>query len=152
MPSSYAGVRASAQPLGITMNGNTSLLLVVLGAVPVVLSLFVWPRIARAQQDPDAQVLAQLRKAGSDLSKPHPIEFFLYVPTKEAAGRLESQVRALHFETKVRPAAQGSQWVVLATKSMVPKQADLVLVRQKFTALAAAEKGEYDGWGTPMVK
>jgi hypothetical protein len=132
------------------MNGNTSLLLVVLGAV--VLGLFVWPRIARAQQDPDAQVLAQLKKAGSDLSKPHPIEFFLYVPTKEAAGRLESQVRALHFETKVQPAAQGSEWVVLATKSMVPKQADLVLVREKFTALAAAEKGEYDGWGTPVVK
>jgi hypothetical protein len=132
------------------MNGNTSLLLVVLGAV--VLGLFVWPRIAKAQQDPDAQVLAQLRKAGSDLSKPHPIEFFLYVPTKEAAQRLESQVRALHFESKVQPAAQGSQWLVLATKSMVPKQADLVLVRQQFTALAAAEKGEYDGWGTPVVK
>jgi hypothetical protein len=132
------------------MNGNTSLLLVVL--IVVVLGLFVWPRIARAQQDPDAQVLAQLRKAGSDLSKPHPIEFFLYVPTKEAAQRLESQVRALHFETKVQAAAQGSQWLVLATKSMVPKQEDLVLVRQQFTALAAAEKGEYDGWGTPVVK
>ena len=132
------------------MNGNTSLLLVVLGAV--VLGLFVWPRIVKAQQDPDAQVLAQLRKAGSDLSKPHPIEFFLYAPTKEAAQRLESQVRALHFETKVQPAAQGSQWLVLATKSMVPKQADLVLVRQQFTALAAAERGDYDGWGTPVVK
>lgn len=24
----------------------------------------------------DAQVVAQLRKAGSDLSKPHPVEFF----------------------------------------------------------------------------
>jgi len=132
------------------MNGNTSFLLVVLGAV--VLGLFVWPRIAKAQQDPDAQVLAQLRKAGSDLSKPHPIEFFLYVPTKEAAQKLESQVRALHFETKVQPAAQGSLWLVLATKSMVPKQADLILVRQQFAALAAVEKGEYDGWGTPVVK
>jgi hypothetical protein len=132
------------------MNGSTSLLLVVLGAVA--LGFFVWPRIAKAQQDPDAQVLAQLRMAGPDLSKPHPIEFFLYAPTKEAAQRLESQVRALHFETKVQPAAQGSQWLVLATKSMVPKQADLVLVRQQFSALAAAEKGEYDGWGTPVVK
>jgi len=133
------------------MNGSTSLLLVVLGAV--VLGLFVWPRIANAQQDhPDAQVLAQLRKAGSDLSKPHPIEFFLYAPSKEAAQRLEAQVRALHFETKVQPAAQGSEWLVLATKSMVPRQADLVSVREKFTALAAAEKGQYDGWGTPVVK
>ena len=129
------------------MNGNTSLLLVVLSAL--VLGLLVWPRIAKAQQDPDAQVLAQ---AGSDLSKPHPTELFLYARTNEAAQRLESQVRALHFETKVQPAVQGSQWLALATKSMVPKQADLVLVRRQFTALAAAEKGEYDGWGTPVVK
>src|SRR5689334_7732191 len=132
------------------MNGSTSLLVVVLGAV--VLGLFVWPRIANAQQDPDAQVLAQLRKAGSDLSKPHPIEFFLYAPSKEAAQKLELQVRALHFETKVQPAAQGSEWLVLATKSMVPKHADLVSIREKFTALTAVEKGEYDGWGTPVVK
>jgi len=132
------------------MNGNTSLLLAVIGAV--VLGLFAWPRIARAQQDPDAQVLAQLREAGSDLSKPHPIEFFLYAPTKEAAERLESKVRALHFQTKVQPAAQGSEWLVLATKSMILKVADLASVREKFTALAAAEKGVYDGWGTPVVK
>ena len=132
------------------MNGSSSLLLAVLGAV--VLGLLVWPRIAKAQQDPDAQVLAQLRKAGSDLYKPHPIEFFLYAPTKEAAERLEQKVRALHFETKVQPSAQGSAWLVLATKSMLPNQADLVLLREQFTALAAAEKGEYDGWGTPVVK
>ena len=132
------------------MNGNTSLLAVVLGAV--VLGFLVWPRIARAQQDPDAQVLAQLKMAGSDLSKPHPMEFFLYAPTKEAAERLELKVQALHFETKVQPAAKGPDWLVLATKSMVPKQADLALIREQFTALAAAEKGEYDGWGSAVVQ
>lgn len=131
------------------MTGNTSLLIVLLGAV--VLGVFLWPRVARAQQDPDAQVLVQLKKAGSDLSKPHPIEFFLYAPSKEAADRLASKVRVLHFDAKVEPAAQGSQWLVLATKSMVPTQADLVSIREQFTALATAEKGEYDGWGTPVV-
>ena len=131
------------------MNGNTSFLVLLLGAV--VLGLFLWPRVAKAQQDPDAQVLVQLKRAGSDLSKPHAIEFFLYAPTKEAADRLASRIKALNFEAKVEPAAQGSQWAVLATRSMVPKHADLVLIRQQFTALASAEKGEYDGWGTPVV-
>lgn len=105
------------------MNGSSSLLLSVLGAV--VLGFLGLPRIAKAQQDPDAQVLAQLRKAGSDLSKPHPIEFFLYAPTREAAERLEQKIRALHFETKVQPSAQGTDWLVLATKSMLPKQASV---------------------------
>jgi hypothetical protein len=131
------------------MNGHTSLIVLLLGAI--VLGFFLWPRIARAQQDADAEVLAQLKKAGSDLSKPHPIEFFLYAPTKEAAERLASKVKALHFETRVEPSAQGPQWLVLATRSMVPKQADLVLIRDQFTALASAEKGDYDGWGTPVV-
>ncbi len=131
------------------MTGNTSLLVLLCGVVA--LGSFLWPRIARAQQDPDAQVLAQLKKAGSDLSKLHPIEFFLYASTKEAADRLAAKVKALHFETKVEPAAQGSRWLVLATKLMVPKHADLVLIREQFAALALAEKGEYDGWGTPVV-
>ena len=103
------------------MNGNTSLLLVILGAV--VLGLFAWPRIARAQQDPDARVLAQLRKAGSDLSKPHAIEFFLYVPTREAAERLASKLRTIKFETKVAASPQADHWLVSATKSMVPDEA-----------------------------
>jgi hypothetical protein len=64
---------------------------------------------------------------------------------------LASKVKALHFETKVDAAAKGSQWVVLATKLMVPKQTDLVLIRQQFTALALTEKGDYDGWGSPVV-
>jgi nicotinamide riboside transporter PnuC len=57
------------------MNGNTSLLLVLLGVA--VLGIFLWTRVGKAQQDPDAQVLVQLSKAGSALSKPHAIEFFL---------------------------------------------------------------------------
>jgi regulator of RNase E activity RraB len=132
------------------MNGSSSLLVLLLGAI--LLGLIAWPRIARARQDPDAQVIAQLRKAGSDLSKPHPIEFFLYVSTREAADRLASKVHELRFEVEVKPAAQGPQWLVLATKSLVPTEASLAAVRKQFTALAAAESGDYDGWGTPVVK
>ena len=132
------------------MNGNSSFAVLLLGAV--VLGLLLWPRIVKAQQGPDAQVIAQLKKAGSDLSKPHPIEFFLYVPTREAADRLAAKVRESHFRAEVKPAAQGSEWLVLATKSLVPTVANLVEVRNQFTALAVAEKGEYDGWGTPVVK
>jgi hypothetical protein len=35
----------------------------------------------KEEPDLDQQVLDQLKKAGSDLSKPHNIEFFLYFPT-----------------------------------------------------------------------
>lgn len=131
------------------MNTGTSTVLVL---AAVAIGLLVVPRIVRAQQRVDAQVIDQLRNAGSDLSKPHPIDFFLYAPTQEAAERLAAKVRALNFEAKVEPAAQGAQWAVLATRTMVPNESALVAIRKQFDAMTAAEKGAYDGWGTEVVK
>jgi len=132
------------------MNGNYGSLVALICIVAA--GLFLWPRIARAQQGLDAQVIAQLRQAGSDVSKPHPIEFFLYVPTREAAERLALKVRGMNFDANVAPAAKGSDWAVLATKSMIPVERELVQLRKTFVALAAAEQGTYDGWGTEVVK
>ena len=111
-----------------------------------------WARSARGQGNPDAWVISQLKQAGSDLAKPHPIEFFLYVPSSEAADRVAAKVRGAGFNAKVDRAAKGSAWLVLATKAMVPVEAELAAIRKDFSALASAERGEYDGWGTPVVK
>jgi hypothetical protein len=35
---------------------------------------------------------------------------------------------------------------------MVPDELELLILRKKFDALAATEQGEYDGWGTEVVK
>jgi hypothetical protein len=131
------------------MSGTITIVLL-LGAIAV--GVLILPRIVRAQSGPDAQVINQLRKAGSELSKPHPIEFFLYVPTPEAAERLATKLRKIQFETNVKASPQAAQWLVSATKSMAPDVAELVAIRKVFTALAAAENGGYDGWGTPVVK
>src|SRR5882672_8366400 len=45
----------------------------------------VFGRWQKSPPDLDQQVLDQLKKAGSNLSKPHDIEFFLYFQTKESA-------------------------------------------------------------------
>ncbi|UUZ47407.1 ribonuclease E inhibitor RraB [Massilia sp. B-10] len=50
-----------------------------------------------ADRTGDAQVVAQLRKAGSDLSKPHPVEFFLYFPSKAAADRVSDKLNSMGF-------------------------------------------------------
>ena len=144
---------ASRGPLNADVRHHmsaTTVVILLLGIVAI--GLLALPRTARAQESPDAQVIAQLRKAGSNLSKPHEVEFFLYVPTPDAADRLASKLHALHFGAKVDEAAQGPGWLVLATKSMIPTESALVAIRTQFTALAAAENGEYDGWGTPIVE
>jgi regulator of ribonuclease activity B len=102
--------------------------------------------------DPDQMVLEQLRKAGSNLSKPHKVEFFLYFPTQSAATEAAPAIRKAGFEVDVRPAAQGPGWLCFATRTMIPELTALQKIRRDFTAIAAAKGGEYDGWGTGIVK
>jgi regulator of RNase E activity RraB len=100
----------------------------------------------------DALVLDQLRKAGSDLSKPHSIEFFLYLPTQEAAQKVADEIRRKGFGASVKRAEQGPNWLCLGTKSMVPDLLAIEAVRAEFEKTAQSFGGEYDGWGTPVVK
>jgi regulator of RNase E activity RraB len=102
--------------------------------------------------DPDQLVLDQLKKVGSDPSKPHNIEFFIYFRTKADAIETAPKIKEAGFEVDVRQAAQGLGWLCLATKTMVPDLSALQKIRRDFGALAAARGGEYDGWGTGVVK
>jgi Regulator of ribonuclease activity B len=102
--------------------------------------------------DLDESVLIQLKKADSDLSKPHKIEFFLYFPTQVSAEQAAPLIRDEGFEVETRQAAKGTDWICLATKTMIPKLSDLQQIRRDFDKLSASFGGDYDGWGTPVVK
>jgi regulator of RNase E activity RraB len=101
---------------------------------------------------PDESVLTQLKKAGSDLSKPHNIEFFLYFPTQGVAEQAASKIRDQGFRVEVGRAAKGGTWMCHATKTMIPDLPALQKICEDFTSLANSLNGEYDGWGTPVVK
>ena len=57
---------------------------------------------SKEKPDLDQSVLVQLRKAGSDLSKPHNMEFFLYFPTRSVAEKAAPPIRDAGFEVEVR--------------------------------------------------
>lgn len=129
---------------------NTSILSSVTAAA--VVAVFI-ACAAQGQTGPDAQVIAQLKKAGSNLSKAHRIEFYLYLPTRESADRAAARVRGLGCGVKrLDRAASGPGWLVLATKTMVPSESELVTLRKEFELLAKVEAGEYDGWEAEVVK
>jgi hypothetical protein len=116
-------------------------------------TLFVCSRNRpRPTVDGDLVVISQLRQAGSDLSKPHPIEFFLYLPSEQAALRVAESVREAGFQTEVVMGADGKNWLCRATKDMVPEHRALVEVRARFEKLASDFGGEYDGWETKVVR
>ena|SRR5688572_8268574 len=102
--------------------------------------------------DLDGSVLNQLVQAGSDLSKTHQPEFFLYLPDKSAAEHVAGTLKADRFQAEVQRAASGDNWLCLATKKMVLTHEGMTTLRKRFTALAAEHHGEYDGWGTPVIK
>lgn len=102
--------------------------------------------------DLDESVLIYLKKAGSDLSKPHKIEFFLYFPTQLVAELAALQIRAIGFDVAVKPAARGSDWLCFATKTMVPDLPTLQKIRRGFGSLTTSLKGQYDGWGTGIER
>jgi hypothetical protein len=114
-------------------------------------------RRQKAETDPlsegDARTVEQLRQAGSDTSKPHAMEFFLYLPTNRAAQDVASLVRGMGYQAQVEPSKGGdSRWLCLATRSMIPEVAALRSIRRSFTTLAASNGGEYDGWGAATVR
>jgi len=109
-------------------------------------------RWQKTAPDLDQQVLDQLKKAGSDMSKPHNIEFFLYFENQEAADRAAKEVEQDVENVKVQRAANDSAWLCFATKRMVPDHEELVRLRKRFNSIASESQGEYDGWGTEVVK
>jgi len=100
--------------------------------------------------DPDEAVIKHLKKAGSDVSKPHKVEFFIYFPNKDIAEQAAKRVRAQGFEAQVQKAASGESWLCFATKTMVPDPSALQDIRRDFEKLADSLNGEYDGWGTSI--
>ena len=99
----------------------------------------------------DQQVLDQLKKAGSDLSKPHGIEFFLYFPTEVSANDAAKDVKIDVDEVNVRLSEDKKNWLCFVAKRMVPNHDKLVELRRSFNEIANRGDGVYDGWGTEVV-
>lgn len=106
---------------------------------------------ARRVADPDAAPLDELARAGSDLSLPHEIEFFLYFPDQPAALRAARTLEAEGYQTEVSREGAGEDWLCFATREMVPDLGALRTLRARFNRLADADGGVYDGWGTTVT-
>jgi hypothetical protein len=106
----------------------------------------------KEEPDLDQQVLDQLKQAGSDLSKPHDIDFFLYFPTEASANEAAKDVKVEVDDVKVQLGADKKNWLCFATKRMIANHDKLVGLRRRFNQIAHQGQGEYDGWGTEVVK
>jgi regulator of RNase E activity RraB len=104
---------------------------------------------------PDSVVVENLAGAGSDVSKPHDIDFTLYFPEEAAARRVGAKLTSEGFVVAVdfveEDGDEDAFWSIEATKSMVPDPDEITKVGQSLRTLAESEGGEYDGWGAAVV-
>ena len=126
----------------------------------LIVAVIVWRRLARQRagqqvtptSQPDQLVLEHLRKAGSDLTQPHRPEFFLYLPNEPAARAVAQRFQQEGFGSDVSLAPERTDWACVLTKPMVLTLSELTQLRKEFNEVAGAYGGEYDGWGTEVVK
>lgn len=93
------------------------------------------------------EVLDQLKECGSNFSRPHKLDFYLYVPTESAAKRAAKKVRESQFTVQIHPPPRkGDAWLCLASITVAPETAALSQIGDFFTQIAASLGGEFDGW------
>jgi len=113
-----------------------------------------------AWKERDLAVLSRLEELGSDLSKPHHIDFFLYFPSEELAKSAASEIENGGYVVKVDPLEppwwrrlfSKTVWSICTSKSMVPAREVIFEAGDWFHGIAQRFSGEYDGWGTEVTE
>ena len=102
--------------------------------------------------DLDGKTLEHLVHAGSDLSKQHNVEFFLYFPDQPAATVAAEQLLRQGYQAEVKRAAKGADWLCFATRTFVLSYRQMKEIRVQMETLARSGGGQYDGWGTEVSR
>lgn len=100
----------------------------------------------------DREALNQLRTAGSDLAKPHRVEFYLYVPSEAAAEAAAAAIRPRGYTVSVSAGAEEANWLCVASKTMRPTIEEITVARSLFKGLALTYLGAYGGWNTAIER
>jgi hypothetical protein len=101
---------------------------------------------------PDQVVLDNLKLAGSDLSKPHNVDFSFYFPDEASVDRFIAKLsREPAYKIEVFDGDDGYEWVVEVTRTFIPSLVTIEETSKELAALAKSEGGEFDGWGAAVV-
>jgi hypothetical protein len=119
------------------------------------------PRELTSQDDGDGDedVLRALASAGSNLTKPTDIVFYLYVPTREDADRCYCTLWENGFRTRVSiplgalpDGTSEHRWSVISNLDAVPTSVTIGEARKLMEELARDCGGEFDGWEAAIAK
>jgi regulator of RNase E activity RraB len=93
----------------------------------------------------DADALQELAQ-GSDPTRPRALRHYLYFRTKKAARQVAADLRKQGFEAEEQRSADGKNWLVLASHTVVITGELIAATRQSLEEVVQPFAGQYDGW------
>ena len=107
---------------------------------------------SRDEATADARVIESLRRPGSDLTKPHPTNYYLYFPQENDARAASHELESLGYRIKTLSTNKKGDWVVIASNSAIPSLPSVSVTTASLSALAKRHAGIYDGWEAAVTK
>jgi len=120
-----------------------------------------------SESEGDAAVIDALRKAGSNLSRPTEITYYLYVPAESDAREVAALLNKHNLQATVEKptgtglaetvakavdGSSGDSWGIITVTKDVPSLENVRTARALFEDLARRYHGEYDGWEAAVQK
>jgi len=102
------------------------------------------------KKDRDELVIKALKDSGSDLSKPHHIDFNFDFSTFEQAAPVAQALDKDGFEIKMFE-NDDHTFTIEAKKTLIPSIKTMRALTKQFKVLTEKYGGNYDGWGTEIV-
>jgi hypothetical protein len=96
-------------------------------------------------------VIAELRDAGSNLARPHVLEFYSYFPARADAERAAKALAGRGYKTSVE-GPDDDEWELLATRESLVTEANVNALEVEVAQAAEQASGYYDGWETAVVE
>jgi hypothetical protein len=131
---------------------NWLLILVVLAGVFAVYKLYASLKKGRELHDADwdNKLIAELRKRGQDPFKPHDVDFFFALPNESACTAVNRVLEGEGFrvDIKAMPEDKEFPFSLHARQNMRVHAPEMKAFSRRFTELAKAHAGRYDGWGS----
>ena len=103
----------------------------------------------RSPDDPNEDVLRQMKAGGDDLSKERDVDFSVIFGSEDSARRFCEQFQRLGYEANLErsDADPDCPWDVTVVKALAPTSADIAEFERMLELAASPLGGRNDGWG-----
>lgn len=105
-------------------------------------------RIETLPDDATGQALRRYAEAGSDLSLPMRMDFFVSVPSEAVGQQVATHAQRLGYETAVTLDEETGSWTCTCTRTLVPSYEHVCAVEAELDAIGQEYGGYADGFGS----